>query len=184
MTANADRTLAEEAAGAAPSPGNDRPVTPHVRAHYEAIRHKEQEVRRLEATYFDFRRAAKNAKENFEAADQELRTLIAEGLDPQGHLPFPAEPQDSEDPDTWRLAPLSELFLPDKLRDKLLSAGVETIGELEDLRAKIADGKAEWPKGIGTAKVTAIEDSVLSWLTDHRDHFREQAAPSEMARAA
>lgn len=164
--------------------GGDNPVTPHVREHYEAIREKEQEVRRLESIFFDFRRAAKNAKENFEAADQELRTLIAEGFDPQAKLPFPAEPQVAEDPDAWRLAPLSELFLPEKLRDKLLDAGIETIGQLEDLRGQISEGKAEWPKGIGTAKVTAIEDSVLSWLTDHRDHFREPAAPSELARAA
>lgn len=184
MTANVERMETNETVDAGPSEESGKLVTPHVREHYEAIRQKEQDVRRLESVFFDYRRAAKIAKENFEAADQELRTLIAEGFDPQAKLPFSAEPQVAEDVDAWRLAPLSELFLPEKLRDKLLDAGVETIGQLEDLRGEISEGKAEWPKGIGTAKITAIEDSVLSWLTDHRDHFREPEALSELARAA
>lgn len=176
--------VAQRAADSTPPSDDEELVAPHVREHYDAIREKEQAVRRLEARFFDARRGAKNAKDDFEAADQELRTLIAEGFDPQAKLPFPTEPQVAEDVDAWRLAPLSELFLPEKLRDKLLDAGIETIGQLEDLRGEISEGKAEWPKGVGTAKVTAIEDSVLSWLTDHRDHFREPAAPSELARAA
>src|SRR5262245_23680998 len=104
MVSEVDRNAA--AAETAPPESDDKPVTPHVREHYEAIREKEQEVRRLESIFFDVRRAAKNAKENFEAADQELRTLIADGFDPQSKLPFPAEP--AVNPEAWRSALLSE----------------------------------------------------------------------------
>jgi hypothetical protein len=156
-------------------------VPQHFREHYDAIREKEQNVRQLEKDYFDAKRHAKNAKEDFEAADLELRNLIADGLDPQTKLLFPAETEQEVDPDAWRGAQLNELFLPEKIFEKLSSAGIETIGQLEDLRAQVADGKADWPKGIGPSKVTAIEDSVLSWLSDHRDHWGEPVAASNAA---
>jgi hypothetical protein len=153
----------------------------HVREHYDAIRGKEQVVRQLERAFLDAKRQAKNAKEDFDAADLELRNLIADGLDPQTRLPFPAEPQVEEDADAWRLAPLDQLFLPEKLHEKLVAVGVETIGDLEDLRAEISQGQADWPKGFGVAKVTAVENAVLAWLSDHRDHWGE---PVETAGAA
>jgi hypothetical protein len=69
--------------------------------------------------------------------------------------------------DAWRKAPIKELGLTEKLAELL----PETIGDLEDLRADIATGKKEWPKGIGNGKVTMIEDAVIDWLTKHRDKF-------------
>ena len=161
--------------------GEPKPLPPHVREHYEAIRQKEQSVRELEKLFLDAKRQAKGAKEDFEAADLELRNLIADGLDPQTKLPFPAEQSVEEDPDAWRSAPIEELVLPPKLKEKLFSAGIETIGQLEDFRAEVADAKAVWPKGVNTAKVTAIENAVLAWLSDHRDHWGQPVAGSEAA---
>jgi hypothetical protein len=74
--------------------------------------------------------------------------------------------------DAWRSASINELTtLSEKLREKLIEAGADTIGTLEDLRGQIADGKASWPKGIGSAKITQIEDAVIDWLTKNRDYF-------------
>lgn len=70
-----------------------------------------------------------------------------------------AEPSDS-----WRDAPIGDLAIPDGLIEKLFEAGIDTVGELEDLRAEISQGKSKWPKGIGPAKVTTIEEAVLQWL--------------------
>lgn len=82
--------------------------------------------------------------------------------------------------DAWRAASINELTeLSEKLREKLAEAGAETIGGLEDLRAKIADHKAEWPKGVGAAKITQIEDAVIAWLTRNRDSYAFQSAQQE-----
>lgn len=71
------------------------------------------------------------------------------------------EPTPAATSDEWRKAPTTDLGLAPKLAEKL----PETIGELEDLRAAIATGKKEWPKGIGNGKVTQVEDAVIGWLT-------------------
>jgi hypothetical protein len=143
----------------------------YVREHYDAIREKEREVRCLEGEYLDAKEAAAEAKRDFESADKALRNLIARGPDPQKPLAFPEEPATPAADDAWKSAPLNELRMTEKQNDLFASAGVTTIGELEDLRAKIADGKAEWPKGIGPAKVTDIENRVVDWLDANRDKF-------------
>lgn len=82
--------------------------------------------------------------------------------------------------DAWRSASINELStLSEKLREKLIEAGADTIGTLEDLRGQIAEGKANWPKGIGAAKITQIEDAVIDWLTRNRDSYAFQSAQQE-----
>lgn len=71
--------------------------------------------------------------------------------------------------DAWRSVHLSELNLKPKLQERLEEAGIETIGRLEDLRAEISHGREKWPKGIGKAKITEIEDAVIAWLSKNRD---------------
>ena len=71
--------------------------------------------------------------------------------------------------DAWRSVRLSELRLKPKLQERLEEAGVDTIGRLEDLRAEISQGREKWPKGIGKAKITEIEDAVIAWLSKNRD---------------
>lgn len=66
--------------------------------------------------------------------------------------------------DAWKSRPLSELNLPAGLFDKLIGEGLDTIGRLEQRRADIATGREKWPKGVGTAAITKIEDAVLAWL--------------------
>lgn len=71
--------------------------------------------------------------------------------------------------DAWRSIHISELQLKPKLQERLEEAGIETIGRLEDLRAEISQGREKWPKGIGKAKITEIEDAVIAWLSKNRD---------------
>jgi len=109
---------------------------------------------------------AKTAKKQFDAAVEALRRIISRGpqilpLFDQADTVVESDADDLE----WRSRDLGELDgLTENLLDKL---GIETIGELEDLRKDISFGKSKWPKGIGPAAVTKIEDAVLNWLRDN-----------------
>jgi hypothetical protein len=70
------------------------------------------------------------------------------------------EPTPAADNDAWRKVGIAALGLPEKLADQL----PQTLGELEDLRAAISQHKKEWPKGIGAAKITKIEDAIVGYL--------------------
>jgi len=56
--------------------------TPEVE-HYNAIREKEKGVRKLQGEMEDAKAEAALAKKKFDNADQQLRDLIRDGLDPQ-----------------------------------------------------------------------------------------------------
>lgn len=74
----------------------------------------------------------------------------------------PAEPADNHA--DLMLQPIDVLDLPSSVAVKLEEAHVQTVGQLEKLRGEIALGNEKWPKGIGPAKVTAIEDAVTDWI--------------------
>lgn len=79
------------------------------------------------------------------------------------------QPSAATDPDAWRAVSISELGLKPKLTERLEEAGLTTLGKLEDFRAEISQGREKWPKGIGPAKITEIEDAVVGWLSKNRD---------------
>lgn len=85
------------------------------------------------------------------------------------------EPPPPVDPDAWRSVPVAQLGLTAKINDLLLGVGVSTMGEMEDFRARVADAKEVWPKGIGPAKLTDIENRIVDWLSANRDKFGEAA---------
>lgn len=97
----------------------------------------------------------------------------AVGLSPDPNAA--AGPLKVHDPDAWRQRPISALGLHPGLEEKLVSDGIDTIGRLEQRRADISQGKEKWPKGIGKAKVTLIEEAVLSWLAANQ----QPAEPTE-----
>ena len=69
------------------------------------------------------------------------------------------------DPDAWRAVPIAVALAglaPGRLT--ALHGEAVTMGDLEDFRAKIALGQAGWPRGIGPAAVTIIEEMILDWL--------------------
>lgn len=70
--------------------------------------------------------------------------------------------------DEWQKVSIDQLGLKESLCEKLKEAGLDTIGRLESRRAEIYSGFEKWPKGIGQAKVTEIENAVLDWLAKNR----------------
>lgn len=80
----------------------------------------------------------------------------------------PAEPVREVSRDEWQTVSIDQLGLKESLCEKLKEAGLDTIGRLESRRAEIYSGFEKWPKGIGQAKVTEIENAVLEWLAKNR----------------
>jgi len=66
---------------------------------------------------------------------------------------------------TLESSPISQLGISEALQEKLTEAGAENLWTLEQLRSEVSLGKAKWPKGIGVAKVTAIEDAIMGWMS-------------------
>lgn len=75
---------------------------------------------------------------------------------------------EDEDPEAWKDTPLEDLPLPNGILDTLYGENINTIGGLIALQTQISLGKEKWPKGIGSAKVSKIEDTVISWLSSRQ----------------
>lgn len=91
-------------------------------------------------------------------------------LPPKGDAP-PAVAANGDDvsQDAWRTVSIDDLSLPFSITAKLIEDSISTLGQLEDLRGEISQRRQKWPKGIGLAKITLIEDAVVKWLTKNRD---------------
>ena len=80
---------------------------------------------------------------------------------------------DASAPDTkWEDRPLVQLVVhgvPRGTVDLLCGLGFDTMGRFERLRADISTGREKWPKGIGEAKITKLENAMIEWLTKNRD---------------
>lgn len=140
----------------------------------------------------DCEAALKGAKGSEKAAAELLESVLARGPEQLPLFDKPAatasdgsatdatatETAPAVDPDAWKSAPLSALGLPPSLEEKLTSEGMDTIGRLEQRRADISQGKEKWPKGIGPAKVTAIEDAVVGWLTENQHAAGQDEQPA------
>ena len=79
---------------------------------------------------------------------------------------------------------LAVLGLKESVAAKLSESGVETLWQLEMLRKDISEGRKEWPKGIGKAKVTAIEDAILAWCAANSGRWDAQQGTNDQAEAA
>lgn len=80
------------------------------------------------------------------------------------------EPIEVKEDDSWKQEPVAEaLGLTASQAEKFAQAGVETMGQFEQLRADIADSKAVWPKGIGEAQRTKLIDAAIDWRADWDD---------------
>lgn len=84
---------------------------------------------------------------------------------------LPANPEAEAVSEAWRAAPLDALGLPDKITRPLIEAGIETVGQVEDLRAGVADRQREWPKGIGEVAAGTITETQLDWLQENRETY-------------
>ena len=132
--------------------------------HYEEIKERNQEVARLLLEWEQAKGDASEAKKNYDEAVAKLRYIISRGPDKQAKLDF-----DQNNSTEWRDQTVeSELGLTAKEIEKLAEAGIETIGQLEDLRG--GDGLMS-VRGIGRATADKIENHLLDWLSENRDQF-------------
>ena len=103
----------------------------------------------------------KQAKSERDQAMAALRKFIRDYYAP---MPlFDAAPQ----ADRWRAVPLREVLraLPAKKLDLLEEAGLTTLGDFENYRARFGAGKWDL-KGIGDEWRSKIEELTLTWLGD------------------
>jgi len=107
----------------------------------------------------------KEAKATYDMHVARLRRL-AKAIRNDADRPLFGQPTKS-DPEARLEEPITSLGLSAGLNERLYDAGVNTIGNLEELRSEITMGREKWPKGIGEAKVTIIEDAVLTWLANN-----------------
>lgn len=143
----------------------------------ERIRKTAAKSRKLKLDLDEAKENCKTIKRSWEEAVSTLTLLCDSAKTGQKLLlPIDERPQEDEDEgdddvgeddDAWRDTPLDDLAVSDGSLKLLRQAGVDSLGQLEDLRRDISEGRAEWPKGIGEAKVTHIEDAVVQWLAAH-----------------
>lgn len=215
-----------------PPPPTAEELAEARRVHYETILDRETTVRELEGRHEVLKKEAGDAKKAFEAADSDLRWLIAQGprvpekfpvkvraaknlimpkmavgdefdvveissitgqlriiADPDtapdgdwvklgnevdaiewGSRPSPPPVAEEVEDESWREENLdSAITITAVVREKLAEVGVNTVGQFEDFRAKVAKSEAVWPKGIGEAKIGKLTDAVLDFLRDWRE---------------
>lgn len=104
-------------------------------------------------------------------------------VSPAEHATTPEAPLESYQ-SVLESEPLSVLRLKDGVVEKLTEAGAETLWNLEMLRKDISDGRKEWPKGIGKAKVTMIEDAILAWCAANSGRWDRLQGANDAAEAA
>ena len=119
---------------------------------------------------------------------QTVRVLVDEDGDPDwlpigkeveviawGERPVPA-PEPLEVPDeSWKQEPVAgALGLSSSQAEKFAQAGVETMGQFEQLRADIAENKASWPKGIGEGQRSKLIDAAIDWRRDWDEAAAEE----------
>lgn len=86
----------------------------------------------------------------------------------------PPKPEEVED-ESWREEDLaSSITITAVVREKLAEVGVNTVGQFEDFRAKVAKSEAVWPKGISEAKIGKLTDAVLDFLKDWREADQDE----------
>lgn len=113
---------------------------------------------------------AKAAKEEYDMAVDLMMRAISQKDEDYPLFESPAvKTSTTIKPDAWRTASIEELDdLKASLLDLLQDNSIKTIGDLEDVRAGTGLHSIS---GIGPAKVTQIEDSVLRWLDTNRDEW-------------
>lgn len=112
--------------------------------------------------------AAKAATEEYNGAVSLLRSTIRRGLNTQPELPgFDASADPAQEEQSWRDAPIREAIRATKKQaEKLVEAGVLSVGQFEDLRAgknkHYPDGLIAI-RGIGEATADKWEKEILDW---------------------
>lgn len=142
-----------------------KPLSQLEREFLESIQTAEEACDEAETEMVKASMLAREAKKTWEGLVAKLRNMIRRGPDPQQKLPG----LDDEVSSTEYLEELLEvvLDLTKKQFEALDEAGIYTVGDFEDCRAKkiphLPDGLRSI-KGVGEATAERWENDVLAWI--------------------
>lgn len=166
--APADDVLIDDAPASPETPPTsaDTPLPSWVETYINETRELESRAASIAVKIEWIKEDLKSEKQHYEDAVNELRQLVRRGPDRQQRLPFPDDDQVTPEPitvnttetddDSWKPTPIIELDgLAEPIKNKLLDAGISTVGELADFTA--TGNLLTDVKGIGAAKAEKIE---------------------------
>lgn len=137
------------------------------------------EVRRLAKLLKEAKKVEREALEFYESIRDSkpgATVFVTIGSQEEDNCSAPIRTVRPVEPDAWKIDPITCLGLKEALTKRLVESGIQTVGDLEALREKIAVGKEKWPKGIGTAKITDIENAMDKYWDDWRE--RQKIVPT------
>lgn len=178
----------DESPSAEPEASTPDPVWPdasdvpiYIQSYLSKIRETESRAAMIAAEIDGIKEDLKSAKQRYDDTIILLRSMVRRGPDPQASLPFPDDDDATPAPvqidqppttsttvdgdDVWRAVPIVELEnLAEPIKQKLLDANLNTVGELADFTAS---GKLLTDiKGIGDAKAEKIEYALECFWED------------------
>lgn len=136
------------------------------------IRQQQQSIELLENELDDLKHESKRLKTNIKAARLRLSRMI--NGEPEDQLDLPLEDGEIATSEHAALLamPIEEaITLTEKQMDKLTDAGVQTVGQFEQLRA----GNREYPRGLldlpGVAEktITKWEEQIIEFLSQAKE---------------
>ena len=137
-----------------------------VKQQWAAVVELNMEVEQASREWADAKEVAKDAKEAYDASVMRLRAAIKRVNDPQQELPFPPEDGGLHGDDgEWRSVELEELGIVGTLAERLIDAGLTTLGAISDYTA--ADKRLTDIKGIGDGKAEKIQAACADWWSRH-----------------
>ena len=171
-----DDAQAEEEADVSEEPSA---YTKAEQAHYHAIVSKERQVGILAGEWEEEKLAASKAKKRYENALDELRETIRGGAE-QPMLPGMDEPAEAaepgEGPAGWRDLPLSAAWIDGALEKALVSANLETLGQVADWEEVHTETLATLP-GITEAMVSERSGLMAEFWETHPEFSETAEAP-------
>lgn len=160
IAANVDVNSALRAAGIDPA------EIDHLKSDQLRLRDAEQLAKEASAAEWEWEDAktkASECKKEFDKANDRLRAFLRAGIN-DADRPLLREAEKPKE--LWRTAGLEQLELTDHQLEKFKESNVETIGQLEDLRAGAGLTTVD---GIGEGRASEITERLLCWLVANRE---------------
>lgn len=132
----------------------------------------EREVQSCEQDLNDAKSVVKDAKARLDAAISNLRRIVRSPWD-ERELPFGDQPEEAGEqastagPDPALELSIIELGLTEKETDKLLEAGIDTVGDLEERMKRNPEFWMRDIKGFGEAKIEKLLEAHRLFRVEH-----------------
>lgn len=144
-----------------------------VSEHHDEIVRQQKEVARLHDKWQAAKDASLAAKKNYDESVNELRNIIAGGPNPQLSLFSKSAPED------WKAISVDRLNISTSQRRKLIDAGCDTLGKVQDLRSGML---SDYPDGLSSLKsfgpqvIAKVEAAMLEFMPENDDEPSDAVA--------